>query len=336
MESSKRIAYWDNFNGVLIFLVVFAHFLYNFPQLHEGRHIVNMIYFFHMPVFVFISGYFSKKEITFSKVLKYLLLYFIFNTIFIVIEIVTNNRILAITPFYSYWYLLALVAWRIIAKYIPCNQWYIMIPTSFIIGLFSGLFADVSNILAIEKILGFLPFFFIGYYLPKDLISSFLEKRKKWVFVVGLFIFLFALLGAFYMSDHFFVQNALLMEPYTIFADIFIRLLIYIIACLAGFGLFCMIPKRTGKYNFIEKWGRNSLWIYVFHRPITLLFASIYQGSNTLYILTSIVISVVLCLVFGSDKLSTFLNQYLDKIVDALNKERISSHLLEDNKSTSK
>ena len=167
MESSKRIAYWDNFKGVLIFLVVFAHFLYNFPQLHEGRHIVNMIYFFHMPVFVFISGYFSKKEITFSKVLKYLLLYFIFNTIFIVIEIVTNNRILAITPFYSYWYLLALVAWRIIAKYIPCNQWYIMNPTSFIIGLFSGLFADVSNILAIEKILGFLPFFFIGYYLPK-------------------------------------------------------------------------------------------------------------------------------------------------------------------------
>ena len=334
MESSKRIVFWDNFKGILIFLVVFTHFLFNFTQLGYGKYIVDIIYFFHMPAFIFISGYFSKKDISFKKALKFILIYAIFNTVFVAYSVVSAHTFLAFTPFYSYWYLLALVAWRIIAKYIPCNKWYIIIPASFVIALISGFFSDMSNILALEKILGFLPFFFIGYYLPKNFIISFTEKRKKWVIVAGFFIFLFAVLSAFYISHSFDILDYLLMEPYTTSVDILIRGLVYIIALVASFGLFCMVPKGTGKYNFIEKWGRNSLWIYVFHRPITLVFAKIYPGPDNLYIVASIIASIMICFIFGSDKLSAFFNKYLDKLVDALDKERISSHLLEENKST--
>ena len=150
MESFKRIVFWDNFKGILIFLVVFTHFLFNFTQLGYGKYIVDIIYFFHMPAFIFISGYFSKKDISFKKALKFILIYAIFNTVFVAYSVVSAHTFLAFTPFYSYWYLLALVAWRIIAKYIPCNKWYIIIPASFVIALISGFFSDMSNILALE------------------------------------------------------------------------------------------------------------------------------------------------------------------------------------------
>ncbi len=328
MEGKKRIAYWDNFKGVLIFLVVFTHFLYNFTGLGYEKYLVNIIYFFHMPAFIFISGYFSKKEIDFKKTLKYLLIYVIFNSVFVIYTYLTSHTLLGLTPFYSYWYLLALVAWRIIAKYLPCNKWYIVIPLSFVISLLSGYFSDISNVLAIEKILGFLPFFFIGYYLPESLIVSFTKKRKAWVFVAGMLIFVFALLSAFFISHSFPIQDFLLMEKYAEPIDISIRLLVYIIALVASFGLFCMIPNKTARYNFVEKWGRNSLWIYVFHRPITLVVSKIYPGSDDWYLPISILLSFIVCFVFSSDKLSEFLNHYLDKIVTYFNKMRVKKQAI--------
>ena len=61
----ERSLIWDNYKGILIFLVVFAHFLYahsvEYPSgiVHK---VVTFIYLFHMPAFVFISGYFGKSE----------------------------------------------------------------------------------------------------------------------------------------------------------------------------------------------------------------------------------------------------------------------------------
>ena len=161
MNENKRIAFWDIFKGILIFLVVFTHFLYNYTELGDAKYLVNIIYFFHMPAFVFISGYFSKKEVDFKKALKYILIYTVFNSVFILYTAVTSKSFLLLTPFFSYWYILALVIWRIIAKYLPCNKWYIVIPFSFVIALVSGYFSDITSVLALDKVFGFLPFFFI-------------------------------------------------------------------------------------------------------------------------------------------------------------------------------
>ncbi len=179
MNENKRIAFWDIFKGILIFLVVFTHFLYNYTELGNAKYLVNIIYFFHMPAFVFISGYFSKKEITFKKALKYILIYIIFNSVFILYTAVTSKSLLLLTPFFSYWYILALVIWRIIAKYLPCNKWYIVIPFSFVIALVSGYFSDVTTVFAMDKVFGFLPFFFIRILFTSKLYYFFYKKKKS-------------------------------------------------------------------------------------------------------------------------------------------------------------
>ena len=63
LSVKERSFYWDNIKGFLILLVVFAHILYQFQSMSGGiKATVDYIYMFHMPAFVFVSGYFGKDE----------------------------------------------------------------------------------------------------------------------------------------------------------------------------------------------------------------------------------------------------------------------------------
>ena len=59
----KRSAYWDNIKGFLMLLTVFAHILFQLQDNSDTiNRIVDIIYMFHMPAFVFISGFFGKSD----------------------------------------------------------------------------------------------------------------------------------------------------------------------------------------------------------------------------------------------------------------------------------
>lgn len=60
--SSNRSAYWDNAKGILICLVVLGHYLFAYQEILSVNLIVSLIYFFHMPAFILVSGFFSKSE----------------------------------------------------------------------------------------------------------------------------------------------------------------------------------------------------------------------------------------------------------------------------------
>ena len=53
--------YCDGLKFILIQLVVVGHFTLELFSNPIARGITNQIYSFHMPVFIFLSGYFSKK-----------------------------------------------------------------------------------------------------------------------------------------------------------------------------------------------------------------------------------------------------------------------------------
>ena len=72
--TKERDYFFDNLKAVLIFLVVLGHFLL---PIHGDNPLVvvkRLIYIFHMPLFVFVSGYFAKKiykngQYNFKKIL---------------------------------------------------------------------------------------------------------------------------------------------------------------------------------------------------------------------------------------------------------------------------
>lgn len=72
MKVKERSLLFDNIKTVLIILVVLGHALEEISLEHEYGIIRACIYSFHMPAFIFISGYFSGG--TQTKVKKLLLI----------------------------------------------------------------------------------------------------------------------------------------------------------------------------------------------------------------------------------------------------------------------
>ena len=115
MASERRSDYWDNAKGLLIVLVVLGHLFEkncNVNLVFQSIH--DVIYSFHMPAFIMISGYFSKNHSGDAvKAFKNLLIpYFFLNLIagsLILRKVIWNPFV----SYYGYWYLLCLYCWRI-------------------------------------------------------------------------------------------------------------------------------------------------------------------------------------------------------------------------------
>ena len=75
---------FDNYRAFLIVLVVLGHFIE--PSYTETAYLTNLKYFifaFHMPAFIFISGYFAVKKSSPGKLVQKLLVpYLIFEVIY--------------------------------------------------------------------------------------------------------------------------------------------------------------------------------------------------------------------------------------------------------------
>ena len=57
----KRVALYDNLKGILIVLVVFGHMMHPVHNTNQALSTCfDLIYLFHMPLFVFLSGLFAK------------------------------------------------------------------------------------------------------------------------------------------------------------------------------------------------------------------------------------------------------------------------------------
>ena len=121
-SEKRRLLYMDNIKGLLIFLVVFAHCLWDFRDRHYIGFLVFAVYCVHMPAFVFTSGFFSKKKNTDSNI-KYLLSYLFLISIYIVLDLFRKEAPHILTPYYSEWYLAALVAWRMLSPHLKKSRW---------------------------------------------------------------------------------------------------------------------------------------------------------------------------------------------------------------------
>ena len=81
-----RNDYFDNIKSVLITLVVIGHFLLPLESTRLKDGLVNVIYLFHMPMFIMVSGYFAKgmyagKRFRWERIGKLLWLYLLFQII---------------------------------------------------------------------------------------------------------------------------------------------------------------------------------------------------------------------------------------------------------------
>jgi len=166
--ASTRIALWDNARFLAITLVVLGHALTKTAAATESSYILyTAIYLFHIPLFVFLSGYFSSADAPTLKrvqgvVVDLLVPYLIFETVWSLIQSINAGAVVfnPLRPSWTLWFLLSLAAWRILLPYLA------VIPapliTSTFIAVASG-YWSVDQTLSLSRTLAFLPFFVLGW-----------------------------------------------------------------------------------------------------------------------------------------------------------------------------
>lgn len=168
-EVNQRDHYFDNVKFVLIAFVVIGHVLEPLYSTSESaKALYNFIYFFHIPLFVFITGYFSKKS---GKLGPYLVLYVIFEMLYTLLDYYLNNRAdLKFTfflPYWVTWYLLAVILWKIALPYFTKLRYPILFASCLAV-LAGYASTELGYKLSSLRAINFFPFFLAGYYMKRE------------------------------------------------------------------------------------------------------------------------------------------------------------------------
>lgn len=264
----------DNLKVILIFFVVFGHVIeYYIKDSNILMSIYIFIYIFHMPLFIFISGYLSKNFYKMKrKSIKNLLIpYVIFNMIwYLAVYIGTKKNMFSlIYPGWTLWYLLSLFFWRVSLKYLLKIRYILCV--SFIIGILVGLIPSIGSVLSISRTIVFLPFFLLGYYAKEE----YLNKIKTFNNKLSIIILISFLLFAVFIVKNKFVDYKFLYSSYSYNAlglslvkGTIFRVVLYIAAIVFSI---CVINLISNKEKFFSKIGKATMNIYIFHIYLVVL-----------------------------------------------------------------
>ncbi|MPQ42915.1 acyltransferase family protein [Clostridium tarantellae] len=304
-EKKNRNYLLDNLKVILIFSVVFGHVIeFYMKDSIFLKSIYIYIYIFHMPLFVFTSGYFSKniEKCRKSAVKKLLLPYLFFNILWYTIVYIGTGKFMLFTlaSGWTLWYLLSLFFWRILLKYLIKIK--LVIPISIIMGLLVGMLPTGQEIISFSRTITFLPFFLLGYYTH----NKNLKKINKLGVVVATIGIILSLIIAFNIAENNLIYYKFLYNSQSYVSTglsnlqgVYFRVLLYFGSIIFSICVINVVPKSKTFYSYIGRWTMN---IYVFHIYLILvLYALIPKWNlsliqNTLIIISPFIIIFILSL----------------------------------------
>lgn len=273
----QRIHKLDNFRAVLIMLVVFGHacqFLI-FPSNQTG---FLLIYTFHMPAFVFLTGICSKPGNPKRVVTRFLLPYVVFQVayfIFLRLWIDPETTFSLLKPIRQLWYLLSVAIWKSLLPLFDTERKakrILFVIGSVVIALAVGYLKEIARTLSLSRTFIFFPFFLSGYYL-KDVLTQprgLCTKRNAKLFS-GLLLAA-SVLVLLLLQDK--INNGWLygLMPYDDEGyNPLWRGLILLLAALMSGSLFVLMPER--KIPLLTTLGTRTMPIFIFHMAVMLLLS---------------------------------------------------------------
>ena len=301
INQSDRKFNIDNIKGILIFLVVFGHFLLVNACRGEGVcfDIYSVIYLFHMPFFMFISGLLSHKTDK-SWFIKMLSIYFVFNSIYLICMNYFDDVDTILNPAYSMWYILLLIICRFVITVVDDKYIFVLWIFAIVSFIVFQLYSFDDLLLPVK--FGFLFIYFLAGYsvrLFKDkifsnvYISDLAMKYVRLICFVGcvVCICVFYYLTKTYRFTFYMLNHSSSVSV----IDFIVLCFTSIITILFIFCVFVIVPNK--KIFFLTKLGCNSLYVYLLHR-IVVLFVEPFTDDIS-YIRWCILFSIALCVLFS-------------------------------------
>jgi len=215
-QAKQRDAFFDNAKYLAIVLVAMGH---AWEPLRDGSRSASalymVVYAFHMPAFIVISGYFSRGFDASPRQVRRLVTgiavpYVIFEVAYTLFTRWTDHApdrpISLLDPLYLTWFLVALFIWRL------TTPLWRLVRRPLLVALAVAMLATVSpsigNVLDLQRVLQFLPYFVLGLCLKPE---HFQLVRRPEVRALSVPVFLGALVVAYWavprMSDAWFFHR---------------------------------------------------------------------------------------------------------------------------------
>lgn len=330
----KRIALWDNLKFLLIIFVVIGHYTQQFRADNETlQRIYVFIYSFHMPIFIFVTGLFSKKAVdekNIKKALPYLTCFFATTLILFITKTLLGLASVfeLFSPSGISWYLMSMFFMFLITMLIKDYKPQYIFVLSLIIGVMCG-FVQTENpdFFTWMRTLTFYPFFCLGYISDREKIEKATNKISIKITAVIFFV-------AIYLLIYFYPKQANKISRLNTARHTFselgrfapygweLRLLTYAISFAAIFLLISLIPRK--RIKGFTSLGERTLGIYMFHYVIiytaayVLKIQNIFKSTSDIGFAYFIILIAILTAYICSNKGCNYIAQKLFSVKDKL------------------
>lgn len=275
LAPNPRVQKWDILKFTMVFLVVLGHFADCYVDSSvQMKGLFLFIYTFHMPVFIFVCGLFSKRAINEndkSRIFGYLFMYVFLKFFIFFIKIIIGQK-----PSLSIfregglpWFMLALSAFIVITIFVKDFSPVYVLSFSILLACISGYDSQIDSFLSLSRIIVFYPFFYLGYISDRKKVEEFCDGKKQKI-CAGIILVIFTFVVFCFTDDLYWLRPLITgVNPFSTLGEqkqngLIIRLIYYIVSGLVTCSVIVLAPNKC-KFDFIVKSGQRTLAVYSFH-----------------------------------------------------------------------
>lgn len=321
----KRNAYFDNAKFIFIFLVVLGHMIQPFINHSTAVHTFYMwVYTFHMPAFIFLSGFFAKGSGSIQYIgrlaRRLLIPYIIFQILYTAFYIYVGKMNVETDLFYprwSLWFLLSLFCWHVLLIIYKRFPPIISLVLALQVGIIVGYFSEVGHTYSLSRTFVFFPFFLAGYWVTEKHLNYLKHRLVKGSALIVMGIIAIAI----YIAPEFNSGWLLASKSYDVLGlpkhGGFARLLVYMTSTFMAASVLAWIPERRFYWT---KLGERTLYVYLLHGFFIQYFRmeDLFQIKSTFDFLGLAILSMLIVLLLASRPIVMFSQPFIEGRVTSL------------------
>lgn len=334
LTTKPRINKFDNLKGLAIILIVLGHMLF-LTKYNSVSLIKSFVFIFHLPIFFFIAGYFSKigpKEPikAFKRILIPYILFCIIYKLFLHFIIGKHSGIIFIFPAYALWFLISLFTMKIFLPIL--NKLKYPVLTTIVLALLIGFVPISPEILGITRTFTFLPIFIVGFKYKeyKNIFDSKYPKLKEILNhdKISIFLLVISLIICGLVAYSIPIKIIYLKHFYSfkgltsIIKEIIERFIIITI----GIVVTLLLNKvMTNKKSILTQIGKNSLAVYILHvyfitsiKTFIIPNVPILSSSELIFLIFAFVSTVIIALLLSRELVTKYLNKFTESIFNLI------------------